>query len=159
MCLFRYRGYDVCSHEYPSTENQWEICFIGNQTDPRYCPLASFVRRKIGQDYCISCLDDTPPNHPPVTEIIQGFDYLRSLMEEIGSSHASRLRFTRDVQADLREIRDHAAVVGVNNNFYNDVKALYELYHHRIQAAIADAVARREARRSNEQGEGSATDE
>ncbi|KAI0427858.1 hypothetical protein F5Y09DRAFT_16781 [Xylaria sp. FL1042] len=118
---------------------------------PRHCPFGAFVRRKIGEDYCDSCLDNTPPNHPPVTDIIRGFDNLRGLMDEIGATQASRLRFTREAQTQLRQIRDNAALAGINNNFYNDVKALYELYYQRIQNAIASAVARRQARQRNEQ--------
>ncbi|KAI1427992.1 hypothetical protein F5Y12DRAFT_101253 [Xylaria sp. FL1777] len=119
---------------------------------PRHCPFAWYTRLKVGIHYCESCLDETPPSHPPITEIIEGFDKLRALMDEIGISQGSRLRFSRECKAELREIRDNAAIAGVNNNFYNDIKALYELYHQRVANAIADAVARRQERlRTNEE--------
>lgn len=74
-------------------------------------------------------------------------------MDGIGISEGSRIRFSREYKAELREIRDNAAIAGVNNNFYNEVKALYELYHQRVANAIAQAVARRQERLRSERGE------
>ncbi|GAW20798.1 hypothetical protein ANO14919_103090 [Xylariales sp. No.14919] len=145
MCHFRYWGYDVCCHEYESHENQWHLCFLGNSVAgrviPRHCPFASYSRYKIGADYCDSCLDETPPNHPPVTEIIQGFSTLRTILQSVGFHQGVCIRFTREYRAELRNIREDAAIAGVDNNFYNDVRTLYQAFHQRVADAIAHATA------------------
>ncbi|KAI1297352.1 hypothetical protein F5Y03DRAFT_281927 [Xylaria venustula] len=147
-----YWGYDVCSHESRSLDNQWVLCYFPGQGQAYDCPFRSYARRKIGEDYCESCLDDNPPDHPPVTEFFQGFADLRAVLDDLHVDGETRLRFTRDIQRDLRDIRDRAADAGVNNNFYNDIKALYDLYHRRVSNAIADALARRQARQRRSQG-------
>ncbi|KAI0541716.1 hypothetical protein GGR58DRAFT_412985 [Xylaria digitata] len=143
MCHYRYWGYDTCCHEYESGENRWEMCFLGNSVAnhviPRHCPFASYTRHKVGTDFCDSCLDETPPSHPPVLEIIQGFETLRAIMETVGFHQGHCIRFTREYKAELRSIRDNASIAGPDNNYYNDVRALYHLYHQRVSEAITDA--------------------
>ncbi|KAJ3578349.1 hypothetical protein NPX13_g2218 [Xylaria arbuscula] len=97
-------------------------------------------------------MDEVPPNHPPVTAWMQGFDDLVNLVTRLGLSRPDQNRFCRDIRNDLKDIRDNAASAGPNNNFYNDLKALYELYHDRVEYAREDAVARRRARQEGASG-------
>ncbi|KAI0973068.1 hypothetical protein F4678DRAFT_37897 [Xylaria arbuscula] len=158
MCQYKcssYWGYDICSHEYPSPDNQWGLCYIPGQGQGQAydCPFASYTRSKVGEDYCEFCLYDNPPDHPPVTEFFQGFANLRAVMEDLNVNQATRQRYTRDIQGGLLEIRDRAANAGVNNNFYDDVRALYDEFHQRMAHALADSMARREARRRRREQE------
>ncbi|KAK5631318.1 hypothetical protein RRF57_007032 [Xylaria bambusicola] len=114
-----------------------------------------FARIKVGINFCESCLDHTPPDHPPINEFMEAFDELVALVSEFGLSRSDVNRFTRDIRDGLKEIRDNAALAGVDNNFYNDIKNLYELFFDRVMRARDQAIARRQARRAREQGEAS----
>lgn len=78
---------------------------------------------------------------------MQGFEDLVELADHLGLSRSDHNRFCRDIRTDLKDIRDGVASAGPNNNFYNDLKALYELYYDRVEYAREQAVARRRARR------------
>ncbi|KAI1161294.1 hypothetical protein F5B18DRAFT_459016 [Nemania serpens] len=94
------------------------------------------MRHKIGSPWCESCLDETPPNHLPVTRVILNFENLRLSMAGSGVSQSVQHRFAREYKADLRSISDTAATAGVQNNYYNDVVALYEVYYQRAMRAV-----------------------
>ncbi|KAH8159535.1 hypothetical protein CIB48_g8698 [Xylaria polymorpha] len=97
---------------------------------PRDCPFAAYTRHKIGIPFCESCLDEVPPNHVPVTRIILDFDTLRKAME-LSVDQATLARFVRDYRAGLRRVRESCFVAGPNNNFYNEIWALYHNFHER----------------------------
>ncbi|TRX92758.1 hypothetical protein FHL15_006432 [Xylaria flabelliformis] len=130
MCHYNYWGYDGCSHELRHMDNRWTLCPLSDQMAPRDCPFAAYTRHKIGIAFCESCLDEVPPNHVPVTRIILDFDSLRQAME-LSVDRAALTRFIRDYRAGLRRVRETAFVSGPNNNFYNEIWALYHNFHQR----------------------------
>lgn len=136
MCHYNYRGYDICSHEHQSAENAWVICALRGNLAPRHCPFVTFTRHKTGTPWCESCLDETPPNHLPVTRIIVNFENLRTSMAGAGVGQAVYYRFAREYKAALRGISDAAATAGPNNNYYNDVAALYDAYYRRAMREV-----------------------
>ncbi|KAI0556135.1 hypothetical protein F4679DRAFT_20196 [Xylaria curta] len=111
-------------------DNRWTLCPLSDQIPPRDCPFAAYTRHKIGVPFCESCLDEVPPNHVPVTRIILDFDSLRQAME-LSVDRAACARFVRDYRAGLRRVRESSFVSGPNNNFYNEIWALYHNFHQR----------------------------
>ncbi|KAI1753820.1 hypothetical protein F4782DRAFT_70692 [Xylaria castorea] len=130
MCHYNYWGYDGCSHELRHMDNRWILCPLSDRMAPRDCPFAAYTRHKIGIPFCESCLDEVPPNHVPVTRIILDFDSLRQAME-LSVDRAACARFVRDYRAGLRRVRESSFVSGPNNNFYNEIWALYHNFHQR----------------------------
>lgn len=57
-------------------------------------------------------------------------------MAGAGVSQGVHYRFAREYKADLRGISDTAATAGVNNNYYNDVAALYQVYYQRAMREV-----------------------
>ncbi|GAP91017.2 hypothetical protein SAMD00023353_5400330 [Rosellinia necatrix] len=137
MCHYLYWGYDKCCHEYSSRENRWEFCNLGGRVDARYCPFVMYTRRKINVPFCDSCLDETPPSHPPVTTILQDLETMRSIMNTVGVERAFCIRYTREYRSEFSDISARAAAAGPNNNFYNDVAALYQIYYQRASDAVS----------------------
>ncbi|KAI0440936.1 hypothetical protein F4803DRAFT_441663 [Xylaria telfairii] len=130
MCHFNYWGYDGCSHELLHIENRWTLCPLGEHTAPRDCPFAGYTRHKIGRPFCQLCLDEVPPNHAPVTRIILDFDNLRKAME-LSVDQATLATFVRDYREGLRRIRESSFLAGPDNNFYDQIWALYHNFHER----------------------------
>ncbi|KAI1740640.1 hypothetical protein F4680DRAFT_94415 [Xylaria scruposa] len=130
MCHYNYWGYDGCSHELRHMDNRWTLCALSNQIPPRDCPFAAYTRHKIGIPFCESCLDEVPPNHVPVTRIILDFERLRQAMA-LSVDREACARFSRDYRAGLRRVREASFVSGPNNNFYNEIWALYHNFHQR----------------------------
>ncbi|KAI0452578.1 hypothetical protein F5B21DRAFT_330956 [Xylaria acuta] len=135
-----YWGYDGCSHELRHMDNRWTLCPLSDRMAPRDCPFAAYTRHKIGIPFCESCLDEVPPNHVPVTRIILDFDILRQAMELSVDQEASA-RFVRDYRAGLRRVRESSFVSGPNNNFYNEIWALYHNFHQRAISEMSVAWA------------------
>ncbi|KAI0401365.1 hypothetical protein F4802DRAFT_429421 [Xylaria palmicola] len=124
---------------------------------PRQCPFLQFTRLKVGRSYCGSCLDSTPPNHPPVTAILRNFENLRITMDTCGVPGGSCIRFAREYKDDIRIIKENAVEGGVHNNFYNEISALFQAYYHRAMTKIVEVAnrrAERERREGREGGEG-----
>lgn len=137
MCHYSYWGYDRCCHEYTSVNNTWTVCPLLSNAPPHHCVAVSFTCHKIGMPFCDSCLDDTPPNHPPITAVFQSFGNLRYGMEELGISEAVCESFAHDYKAQLKHLTERAAAAGINNNYYNEVSTLHLMFCRRASATVA----------------------
>ncbi|KAI0203126.1 hypothetical protein F4808DRAFT_52949 [Astrocystis sublimbata] len=135
MCHYNYWGFDGCSHELRHMDNRWLKCPCSEHTAPRDCPFATYTRHRIGVPFCPSCLDEVPPNHASVTRIILDFNYLRHTME-LSVDRQTLDRFVRDYMAGLRHVKETSRMAGPNNNFYNDIIALYDRFFHRATSEM-----------------------